>query len=80
MESYIDKKAVISGAVGAIGTMVGCFLFKKVVMGGGSWKKKLQQITRLRTADPRSSAIVKHRGLVYISGQVGIVFSSFLMI
>jgi len=28
-------------------------------------------IKRLKTADPRSSAIVIHNGLVYISGQVG---------
>mmetsp|Transcript_46890 Transcript_46890/g.68861 ORF Transcript_46890/g.68861 Transcript_46890/m.68861 type:complete len:148 (+) Transcript_46890:75-518(+) len=34
---------------------------------------KPSQIERIRTDDPRSSAIVKHNGVVMISGQVAII-------
>jgi hypothetical protein len=58
----MDSKAAFAAAGALLGGLVVAAIMGR--QGPGS------RIERLRTEDPRSSAIVKHNGVVMISGQV----------
>lgn len=61
----MDSKAAFAAAGALLGGLVVAAIMGR--QGPGS------RIERLRTEDPRSSAIVKHNGVVMISGQVAII-------
>ena len=59
----MDSKAAFAAAGAVLGGLVVAAIMGR--QGPGR-----SRIERLRTEDPRSSAIVKHNGVVMISGQV----------
>merc|ERR1712192_250097 len=63
----MDSKMAIAGAVGGIiGGLVGAVAVTLATRGKG-------KILRLHTGDPRSSGVLVHKDIVYLSGQVGII-------
>merc|ERR1712192_169951 len=63
----MDSKMAIAGTVGGIiGGLVGAVAVTLATRGRG-------KIQRLHTGDPRSSGVLVHRDIVYLSGQVGII-------
>merc|ERR1712088_1061917 len=64
----MDNKMAMAGVVGGIvGGLVGAVAVTLATRGRRS------SIQRLHTADPRSSGVLVHRDIVYLSGQVGII-------
>merc|ERR1711936_274720 len=64
----MDSKLAIAGAVGGlVGGLVGAVAVTLATRGRRS------SIRRLHTGDPRSSGVLVHRDIVYLSGQVGII-------
>lgn len=66
MDHRVIVSSVLGGLIGSFATMAGYCFWKHVAS-----PKKKSVIQRLKTKDPRASAIVVHNGVVYISGQVG---------
>jgi len=64
----MDSKMAIAGTVGGIiGGLVGAVAVTLATRGRRSI------IQRLHTGDPRSSGVLVHNDIVYLSGQVGII-------
>mmetsp|Transcript_19898 Transcript_19898/g.51701 ORF Transcript_19898/g.51701 Transcript_19898/m.51701 type:complete len:165 (-) Transcript_19898:110-604(-) len=68
-EPRFNLASFAGGMVGGAAVVAALHLWGR--RAGGGARRAAAAVTRLRTADPRSSGIVIHGGVVTISGQVG---------
>merc|ERR1719167_1627303 len=65
LSTMLDSKVLLSGILGGLAGGLAVALLNRRKTGG--------EIKRIDKGDPRASAVVVHGGVVYLSGQVGII-------